>query len=391
MGVLAQQDQGGWLERLIFRNTGGSTFTHAADHAFMVIFWLSVFWFVFLMALTAYFVWKYRRRPGRPAPASPSHNTALEIFWTVVPSATLVWMFLVGFRGYADAVVPKSNALELSLSAMKWRWSITYPGGVTTGEATAPNSFLATAVPIFYVPSEQPVKLRMSSQDVMHSFWVPDFRVKFDVFPNRYTTYWFQTLPLKADARRLSFPDPSDKQHYLDGVPYEDHWVFCAEYCGEQHSEMGAIIRAVPSDVYVKWLEANGDGSLPPAELGAKIYRNNCASCHSVDGTANTGPTWKNLYGERQKLADGSEITADDNYIRESILVPAAKIVAGFPNQMTSFQGVLNEKQIDGVIAYMKSLSVHAQQEGTPPADAKAEQEKGQEKRTDEGVTPGTH
>ncbi len=334
----------GPLDRLIFRSTPGVAEGAQSDGLFMFITWVSVFFFVLLMALMVLFCIKYRRKPGTHAPVSAAHNTPLEIAWTVIPTAILVVMFFAGFKGYVSTVVPPGDAVQMDLTAKMWNWSITYPNGTTSSMTTPLSEGGAVESPIFYFPAGKPVKLRMTSQDVLHSFWVPDFRKKFDVFPNRYSTFWFQPEELGPEDLKRG---------------YRDHWVFCAEYCGQDHSEMSAIIRVVPMATYVKWIQnAGSDKPLTGAALGRAMYSaKGCASCHSVDGAAGTGPTWKNLYGYERPLTDGSSVVADENYIRESIYVPAAKIHQGYPNQMISYAGQINEEQLGGIIAYMQTLS----------------------------------
>jgi cytochrome c oxidase subunit 2 len=339
------------LEETIFRNTGRTALANRVDSDFMFILWVSVASFVILMFLMTYWVIKYRRRPGVAPMRSPSHNTVLEITWTVVPTIFLAIMFFRGFWVYIGQVVIPGDNIELTVKAQKWNWAATYPGGVESLETARIG---AVDVPIWYVPSETPIKIRQSSTDVMHAFYVPDFRVKFDVFPNRYTQIWFKTEP------------PTGKTVFKDGLlageAYEDHWVFCAEYCGENHSEMAAIIRTVSPNAYAKWYQrqVEGDPNMPLPQMGQKLYAVKCASCHSVDGSANTGPSWKGIFGQTHEMSDGAKVTVDENYIRESILVPSAKIVKGFPNQMPSFQGQVNDKQLEALIAYIKSLAAEA-------------------------------
>ncbi|MDX9911042.1 MAG: cytochrome c oxidase subunit II [Phycisphaerales bacterium] len=334
----------GLLDKLIFRAVPGVVEGEHSDALFMFILWVSVFFFVLLMALMVLFVIKYRRRPGTHAPVSAAHNTPLEIAWTVIPSATLVVMFFSGFKGYVAKSVAPSDAVQMHLTAKMWNWSVTYPNGVQSITTTTTSEGGPVDVPIFYFPAGKPVKLLMTSQDVIHSFWVPDFRKKFDVFPNRNTTFWFQPEDLS--------PEDLARGH-------RDHWVFCAEYCGTDHSEMAAIIRIVPMRTFVQWLQnAGSDRPLPPLQLGAALYKaKGCASCHTVDGSASTGPTWKNLYGYEQEITGGPTVIADENYIRESIYVPAAKVVKGYPNQMSPYAGQINEEQLAALIVYMQSLS----------------------------------
>lgn len=347
--TLASTNQS-WLSRLIFRSAPASDTALLTDALFMMIFWFSVFFFVLLMGLMVYWTIKYRRRPGVPAPVSPHHNTPLEIIWTVVPSSALLVIFLLGFWGYMEKMVPPSGALELKVNASKWGWSITYPSGVQSTE-TQPLSEGEIGYPIFYVPEDADIDLRMSSRDVIHAFWIPDFRVKMDVYPNRYTGYTFRTPVLGADE----FVTDSSGETPVQ-LPGRDMWVFCAEYCGDDHSRMAATLRVVPRNVYEEKL-ASFASTGDPIKDGERIWATRCATCHSIDGGPGTGPTWKNSYGYEAILADGSKLIRDPNYIRESILVPNAKVVAGYAANMPSFQGQLDDQQLEAVIAFMRSIS----------------------------------
>ena len=185
------------------------------------------------------------------------------------------------------------------------------------------------------VPVGKPVSLLMSSQDVIHSFFVPAFRTKMDVLPNRYTRLWFEAT--------------------AEG----EYDIYCTEYCGKGHSEMLGKVLVLKEQDYNNWLSeaAAASSSLSLEEYGEQLYRTKaCITCHSVDGTANQGPTWKGIFGKTEKLADGSNVTIDENYIRESILNPMAKITAGYQPIMPTFQGILNDRDIDALIAYIKTL-----------------------------------
>jgi cytochrome c oxidase subunit 2 len=351
-----------WFEDAAKSNSGAA---RIGDELFMYIFWLSVAWFVFLMGLTFYFVVRYRRIPGRKLSRSPAHHTPLEIAWTVVPTLFLVYIFFKGFWGYADALVAPSNAEVINLKAQKWAWRMTYPNGAESPDTTRftykdeqGNTVTSAAdAPIFYAPAGKPVQLRMSSIDVIHSFWIPDFRTKFDVFPNRYTAYWFEAK------------EPGD------------HVIFCAEYCGDLHSEMYAVLRVLPEPEYrakiegmvIPWPEG-------PVAVGKVLHKTKgCVACHSVDGSPNTGPTWKGSWGKEHEFEGGAKAVVDANYVRESVLVPAAKIVKGFPNQMVSYQGQLNDRELDALIAYIESLG------DNPPAPGAGHGEAG-----GDGAAPGT-
>lgn len=343
------------VHRFMFRRPGSSPVTHESDWMFMYIFWLSTAIFIGLMGLMAYWVLKYRWKPGQPLIRSRAHNTPLEITWTVIPTIVLVAMFFQGFRIYAKQQSPVSGALVMQLTGMKWSWSIMYPNGAGSSETTRNG---AVDIPVFLMPEDTPIKLEMISEDVIHSFWIPDFRFKQDVFPNRKTTFSFRADPLGPDER-----DNPDLPH-----PNREMWVFCAEYCGDNHSEMAAIIRIVPKDVYAKW-SADPWGKMSPVEIGQKLWAvKGCNACHTVDGGGNTGPTWLNLAGYEHAYTDGSTVLADSNHIRDSILNPGAKVRTGFTNQMPSYAGRLTEKEINALLVYMNSISDKGQNMGAAPA-----------------------
>ncbi len=359
-----------WHQELIFRNPPASSTAAWSDGLFMMIFWFSAFFFVLLMGLMVFWTIKYRRRPGVPAPKSPHHNTPLEIFWTVVPSSALLVIFVLGFQGYLGKMVSPSQALHLDVSAWKWGWAIKYPNGAESPETQhiefdESAGTRGNAYPIFYVPENTAVTLQMSSQDVIHAFWIPDFRTKMDVFPNRYTGYSFKTPTLGMDE--MVFDNTTDQM-----IPGRDMWVFCAEYCGDEHSRMAATLRIVPASIYEKKI-AEWNAPKDPIELGKAIHAGRCAICHSVDGSPGTGPTWLNMYGASGQMADGSTVEKDANYLRESILVPNAKVVAGYVGNMPPFQGQLDDTQLNGLLAYMRSLSEFAPEEalidGEPAGD----------------------
>lgn len=311
-----------WLRDLILPMQG-SAHAREVDGLYLFLVWLSVFFFVLISAMLGWFVWRYRksRATGGPTPYI-THHTGLELTWSVIPLLVLIVIFFWGFHGFIEAGVAPNDAMEIQVTGKKWLWTFEYPNGTRS-------------INSLHVPVGKPVKLVMSSEDVIHSFFLPDFRVKQDVLPNRYTQLWFN--PEKA------------------GV----YQVFCAEYCGKSHSDMLAKVSVDDEATYKKWLE-EGDEELkkmPLPELGKLIYENRgCATCHSVDGTRGQGPSLKGIWGHEQKLADGKTALVDGNYIRESILEPQAKIAVGFEPIMPTFQGLLREREILGVIEYIKSL-----------------------------------
>ncbi len=362
--TLAQER--GALDRLIFGNqVGNSNFVESHDWLFMFIFWLCVLMFVVLMGAAAYFTLKYRYKPGVPQQRSASHNTPLELAWSIGPLIVMAFLFVWGFQGFMDAHVAPSGSEIVNVQAQKWAWNLEYDNGATTREFTTDlfgEEGQGKQVPVFAVPAGRPIKLQMISSDVIHSFWVPSFRMKFDVFPNRYTTMWFE-------AQTPTGPDPKD------GL-----FLFCAEYCGAEHSQMAGIIKVLDPHDYNKWKQEMGVDTRPPVEKGASLYVTKaCNSCHSVDGTPNTGPTWLDLFGKDRVFTNGSTGVADENYIRESILEPARNIVEGYPNQMNSYQGQLTEAEIRSLIAYMKTLSEAGRAALTPEETTSSEESEGAE------------
>jgi cytochrome c oxidase subunit 2 len=219
-------------------------------------------------------------------------------------------------------VIPK-DALEIKVTAQRWLWKFDYPNGnVSVNELV--------------VPAGKPIKLLMSSTDVIHSFFVSDFRVKMDLLPNRYTSTWFNA--------------PNTGEHNIQ----------CAEYCGKGHSEMRGRVKVVSDREYAEWLEASSGPpeGMPLEEYGEKLFTSRrCVTCHSMDGTSNVGPTFLGLFGGQVFIEAGGQVLADENYLRESMLDPEAKVVDGFDAVMPTYQGLLNDRDIDALIAYIKSLN----------------------------------
>jgi cytochrome c oxidase subunit 2 len=299
-----------------------STVAHHVDWLFNFILAISVFFFLLIVVLMVLFVIRYRRREGRHAEASPSHNMALELTWTVIPVVLVVVIFFFGFKGFLDMTTAPANAYEILVDGQKWNWSFTYPNGYADSN--------------LHVPVRRPVRLVMTSADVIHSLYVPAFRIKSDVVPGRYSKAWFEAT------------EPGQ---------YE---LFCAEYCGTSHSDMIAQVIVHPPGEFERWLEqaSNFLETMTPVEAGLKLYQiRGCQQCHSVDGTAKTGPSLLGVFGHSQALADGSSIVADENYIRESILEPAVKVVAGYEPVMPTYQGRIKDEEITAIIEYLKSLS----------------------------------
>ena len=300
----------------------GSTMAGQVDAVFNLILYVGIFFFVLVVGLATYFVIKYRRREKPGLTSGVDQNVKLEVIWTVVPTIIVVIFFFVGFRAFLKMNIVPKGAMEIKVTAQRWLWSFDYPNGFNS-------------VNELVVPEGQPIKLVMSSTDVIHSFYVPDFRVKMDVLPNRYTVAWFQAQ------------GPGE------------HNLLCAEYCGKGHSQMLGRVKVLSQVDYDNWLEESStfDESIPLEEHGEQLYKSkSCYTCHSVDGTSNVGPTFKGAFGHEVTLSDGSKVTVDENYVRESILDPQAKVVMGFQPVMPTYQGKLKAREVDALIAYIKSL-----------------------------------
>ena len=297
-----------------------STNTDAVDWLFYGILGLTIFCFAGITIAVVYLTWRYRMRKGHKAEESASHNDLLEIVWTVIPSVLCVFLFVWGWQGFLDLNTPPRHAYEVQVVAEKWNWTFKYPNGWVDNN--------------LHVPVDEPVKLTMRSKDVLHSFYVPAFRAKNDVIPNRYTKLWFEAT------------EP--------GV----YRLYCAEYCGTEHSAMKRLVVVHEPGGFKKYLEEAEQVLLdmPPVALGKYLFETRgCQQCHSVDGTAKTGPTWKGIFGASHATSAGN-VTVDENYLRESILEPNAKVRAGYNAVMPTFKGQLKDEQIDGLITYIKCL-----------------------------------
>ncbi len=293
------------------------------DTLFNFILWLSVFFFVLIIGAMVYFVIRYRRKtPDQKT--SPLHgNKTVEVVWAVVPAVLLVIIFFWGFKDFMDLSVPPRDSIDIRVTGQKWSWTFDYPkDGINTSELV--------------VPVDRPVKLTMSSMDVIHSFYLPAFRVKRDVLPNRYTVIWFHPTAVGE---------------------YE---VLCAEYCGTAHSKMMATVKVVSEKAYTDWIDSGGGLSgkgMSSAEFGKVLFKaKGCTACHTVDGSKLTGPSMKGIYDKMETMADGKQVKVDDNYLRESLMQPNEKVVKGYQPVMPTYSGRLKEKQTNAIIDYIKSL-----------------------------------
>jgi cytochrome c oxidase subunit 2 len=258
-------------------------------------------------------------------------SRALEVSWIVVPTILVLLVFNWGFKSYVKMSTNPSGTYEIQVRAQQWNFLFEYPNGVTSDT--------------LYVPRGREIKMRMSSSDVLHGFYIPAFRVKYDILPNRYTSVWFE-----ATKRG-------------------DYDLFCTEYCGRDHSEMDKVVRVVSQQDFQDWLEsAATPKDIPLPRLGERLYsQRGCQSCHSLDGSRKVGPTFQGLYGKtNHAMTDGSSVTVDENYLRESILKPEVKIVQGYQNLMPGAYSNLSERELSGLIEFIKEQS----DKDPPPSDA---------------------
>ncbi len=297
---------------------GASTLAPSIDSLFYFVLIVSTILFVGVVAAMAYFAIRYRRRNASDIPSPVHESRLLEISWVVIPTILVLIVFSWGFRLYVEQGVAPPDSYKIQVQAKQWLWEFEYPNG-------------AKAVNELRVPVDRPVQLTMSSADVIHSLFIPSFRVKYDVLPNRYTSVWFQATKTG------------------------EYDLFCTEYCGTQHSGMLAKVIVLTQDAFNEWLKTGGGNfeDMPLPEYGALLYEQQaCVTCHSVDGTPKVGPTFKGLFGKNEQTESGS-ITADENYIRESIIEPQAHIVAGYPPVMPSYAS-LDERQVSALIAFIQ-------------------------------------
>jgi cytochrome c oxidase subunit 2 len=295
-----------------------STAAVQVDRLYFFLLAVASFFTLLIFLLIVFFVFKYRHGSKANRTETPGQRYwILEITWSLIPLGLTMIMFGWGADLFFKMHHPPPDCIEINVLAKQWMWKIQHADGKQEINA-------------LHIPVGKPVKLRMISEDVIHSFFVPNFRVKQDVLPGRYTTIWFQ-------------PTKTGRYH-----------LFCAEYCGTSHSRMiGEIVVQEPAE-YADWLQ--GGASVSPEAAGLKLFEQfRCATCH--DNPANPRcPPLQGIFGRLIALNDGSTLTADESYLRESILDPTAKIVAGYQPVMPTYKGQLGEEGIFQLIAYLKSL-----------------------------------
>jgi cytochrome c oxidase subunit II len=310
-----------------FQPQQASSIAQSVDHLYLFLTAVTVFFTVLIFVTIFYFMIKYRRRSPEERPKAIEGSIPLEVLWTAIPTLIVAVIFVWSASLYFRNSEPPKNAMEIFVTGKQWMWKIEHPEG-------------QREINELHVPLGSPVKLTMTSEDVIHDFYVPAFRVKKDVLPGRYTTLWFEPTELGTF-------------HF-----------FCAQYCGAFHAGMIGSVIVMEPDAFERWLAGGVPGESPEA-AGQKIFQQSgCSTCHIAAGKG-PGPSLLGVYGQPVHLTNGQTVTADDAYIRESILSPAAKIVFGYAPIMPSFQGQLTEDQINSLIAYIQLLG----KEQAPPKE----------------------
>ncbi|PTL76561.1 cytochrome c oxidase subunit II [Vitiosangium sp. GDMCC 1.1324] len=363
-GTVHTQAESGWLEelfrRILFLPEQASTVAKDVDHLHYVIITTAMVMATLIFGVAAYFLIRFRRRSETDV--TPKIQTTLlwEVLFVGVPLTTFLVWFFIGYHDFVRMQTPPPDAMDVYVVGKQWMWKFTYPEG--------PNS-----LGVLRVPVGRPVRLLLTSRDVIHSFYVPSFRIKQDAIPGAYTQTWFQVV--KPGSYR----------------------VMCAEYCGLKHSEMWAEVVALSPGDYESWMKEQRQGlmarrdatpsgpekeepQIPArkaarydaqephgevmyaergtlAERGERVAaEKGCLKCHSVDGTQHIGPTWVDLYMRHERLTNGQTVLADEAYLTESMMKPLAKVVAGFEPVMPSFQGQLEAAEVAALLEYIKTL-----------------------------------
>lgn len=295
-----------------------STVAGRVDALYFFLVAVSVFFAGLIFTLVAYFSIKYRRRPDRKQADPVPDHLGLELAWTLIPLGIVMVAFIWGARLFVTLSRPPADALEIAVVAKQWMWKFQHPTG-------------QREINELHVPLGRPVKLTMASEDVIHSFFVPAFRVKMDVVPGRYTTAWFE-------ASKTG-----------------EYHLFCAEYCGAQHSVMTGRVVVLEPVKYVEWLRGRIVAE-PPEVLGERLFAQlGCNACHHPD-RPQLAPFLEGVYGTQRLLVTGETVIADESYLRQSILDPAAAVTAGYAPIMPSYRGRVTEEELSQLIAYIKSL-----------------------------------
>ncbi len=297
-----------------------SNFVEGVDFSMYLILSISVFFLVGITVVMIYFLFRYSKK-NNPVATNIPHNTYLEIVWTVIPTILVLIMFWYGWTGYRPMLTAPDDAMEIDAIGQMWKWTFKYPDGKT--------------VDSLVIPLDKPVKLNLISKDVLHSLFIPAFRVKQDVVPGKDYMMWFT-------GQKLGTYD-----------------ILCAEYCGQLHSYMLSTVSVVEQDDFDSWLVSSPDTS--NEHVGLTLLKNNaCLSCHTRDGSRLVGPSFKDLIGRNETIIKDGEkldIVVDKQYIINKIKNPKISGVDGYQSGlMTSYEDILSDEDIDNIIEYISTL-----------------------------------
>ena len=303
-----------------------SSFAGEVDALFFFIVAVTIVFTVGISAALVFFAIKYRRRSDDERPAEIHGSLALELTWTLIPLGIVAVMFVWGSKVFFQMNRPPDDAMTVSVVGKRWMWKLQHPTG-------------QREINELHVPLGRAVKLVITSEDTIHSFFVPAFRIKKDAVPGRYNTAWFRATKTGS------------------------YHLFCAEYCGTEHSKMIGKVVVLEPEAYQTWL-AGGPPAESPLVAGEKLFTElNCITCHRPDH-AGRGPVLQGIFGRSVQLASGDTVVADEAYVRESIVNPAARVVAGYQPVMPTYQGQVSEEQLIALVTYIESLQVPT--EGAP-------------------------
>lgn len=296
---------------------------HLVDDLYNAVMALSFVGFFGLMGVMTFFIVRYHRSHNEKSAYIP-HNALAETIWTVIPTIIFVGIAVWGLFAYFKMDTVPENAYKIKVTGKQWLWEFTYQKD---------NMEFSTS-DVMYVPVNTPIVLEMTAIDVLHSFYVPSFRVKKDTVPGMITRVNF-TATKKGDFK-----------------------IFCTEFCGTSHSRMRGIVRVVSKERFEKWLnrEIKEANISDPVELGSRLFMRNCSTCHNITSVTKIGPGLAGVFGKKRSFDNAADLVANEDYIRESILTPNSKIVKGFPGKMNSFAGLISEKEINYLIEYIKTL-----------------------------------
>ncbi|MGA8409900.1 MAG: cytochrome c oxidase subunit II [Candidatus Acidiferrales bacterium] len=298
--------------------TAASSIAEGVDHLYFFLTVITLFFTILIFGTIFFFMIKYRRRSPDEIPPDTKTHLALELTWTIIPTIITVFIFLWASSLYFENSRPPEAATEIFVVGKQWMWHIQHPEGVRE-------------INELHVPVNVPISITLTSDDVIHDFYIPAFRVKKDAVPGRYTSLWFQATKIGT------------------------YHIFCGQYCGADHAEMIGWVYVMSAPDYAAWL-SGGSKNESMAQTGERLFTQlGCVTCHVAEGTGR-GPSLVGLYGKPEKLRSGDTRVVDETLIRQAIVNPNSILLPNYPPIMPTFQGQINEEQVLQLIAYVKSL-----------------------------------